>query len=64
MFFGYLQTICLQLLKKSKFLAIFGHFFGFLGTPSQNGPMLRSDMTQGKSALVSGTNFVSNNDKF
>ena len=46
------------------FLAIFGSFFGFLGTPSQNGPMLRSDMTQGKSAPVSRTNFASINGKF
>ena len=59
MFFNYLQTICLQLLKKSKFLAI----FGFLGTPSQNGPMVKSGMTQGKSEIVSGTNFGSKNEK-
>ena len=44
-------------------MAIFGHFFGFLGTPSQNGPMLRSDMTQSKSQFVSGANVVSKSDE-
>ena len=46
------------------FMDIFGPFFLFLGTPCQYGPMLKSDMTQGKSEIVSGTNFGRKNEKF
>ena len=44
------------------FWPFWANFFGFLGTPSQNGPILRLDMTQGKSKIVSGTNVVSKGD--
>ena len=66
MLLGYSPTICLQLLDGHNFAAVYGHFwliFLFLGTPCQYGPMLKSDMTQGKSEIVSGTNFGSKNEK-
>ena len=40
------------------------HFFGFIGTPCQYDPILQSDMTQGRSQIVSGANLDSMYDKF